>query len=315
MRRLWLIALVILTFSCSKTTKAQEPITYEDIINSAWEEYGNFRFANARNLFSQILSINSKDLEAYYGYSLSSASISLYDDAFSSASIGVFVSSIPVAKAVKEIIINTIPDTVVIKREKIGPDSVISGYYYISISDTPILEFPKIFLNKKPMDVYSFTKDKIIAPFTIVKDASGQIKDITLPQVNDTIQYLLTYAIAKDLDVLLWNDVVLAGGTGYLAGQLDQAIIYGYLAYYTNPVGNLNPRIRKKFTLDQNLYNLARILYDKEMYFNLVEILHIYYNNWPYPSWGNDLKYDIKWVLNNTTEIKTRFYDFLANQP
>ncbi|MEO0213309.1 MAG: hypothetical protein ABIL49_05495 [candidate division WOR-3 bacterium] len=317
MRRFWLITLSIFTFSCSKTTKAEEPITYDDIMNSAWQEYANFRFANARNLFSQILSINSQDLEAYYGYALSCASLSLYDEAFSSASVGIFTQAVPISKAVREIILSNVPDTVVISAQKIGSDSVITGYYYISITDTPILEFPKIFVNNKPRDVYAFTKDKIIAPFIIVKDASsGQIKDNTLPGINDTFQYSLTYPTVGNLDILVWNDVILASGTGYLANQLDQALIYGYLAYYTNPIGNLNPRIIKSFTPEQNIYNLVKILYDKSFYFNLVDIIHSHFDTqWPYQNWGSNIKADISWVVSNTSAIKNKYYEVLANQP
>jgi len=315
MRRLIFISFIILGCSAKKTP-SETPITYDDIMNEAWKNYSIFEFSKARNLFSQALSINSKDREAYYGNSLSSASLSLYQEAFSLSSSGIFAQGEPpLKKVVNKIILNSMPDTILISAKKVGNDSVYFGYYYIQISDTPILEVSSIFLNNSLKSIYAFNRNKIIVPFTHVLDQNSNVKQSDLPKANDTIIYSVSIPTLKDIDSLLWNIIVLSSGLGYLSDNLSQAMIYGYLAYFTNPINSLNPRIVKRFKNSDNVFNLARILYKLELYYNLTNLLHDVDANWPYNNWGNNIKIDIKWVYNNQNAIKSKFYEFLSTQP
>jgi len=315
MRRLILVSFLILGCSAKKTP-SETPITYDDIMNEAWKSYSNFEFSEARNLFSQALSINSRDREAYYGNALSSASLSLYQEAFSLSSSGIFAQGEPpLSKVVKEIILNNMPDTALILSEKVGNDSIYFGYYYIQISDTPILEVSSIFLNNSLKSIYGFDRNKIIVPFTHVLDQFGDIKQSDLPKANDTIIYAVSKPTVKNIDSLLWNVIILSSGIGYLSDNLSQAMVYGYLAYFTNPENPLKPRIVKKFEKDDNNFNLARILYELELYYNLTNLLHDVYPNWPYNNWGDNIKDDIKWVYNNQNQIKSKFYEYLSTQP
>jgi hypothetical protein len=102
---------------------------------------------------------------------------------------------------------------------------------------------------------------------------------------------------------------------GYLSDNFNQAMVYGYLAYFTNPTGSLKSRIVKKFTLSDNRFNLARVLYKLELYYNLANLLHDVYPDWPYSNWGSNVKADIYWSYNNQNAIKSKFYEFLSTQP
>jgi hypothetical protein len=315
MRRLIFISFLILGCSAKKTP-SETPITYDDIMNEAWTKYSVFEFSQARNLFSQALSINSRDREAYYGNALSSASLSLYQEAFSLSSSGIFAQGEPpLNKVVSKIILNAMPDTILISAQKVGNDSVYFGFYYIQISDTPILEVSSIFLNNSLKSIYAFNRNKIIVPFTHVLDQYSNVKQSDLPKANDTILYAVSIPTLKDIDSLLWNVIILSSGLGYLSDNFNQAMVYGYLAYFTNPINSLKPRIVKRFKNSDNIFNLARILYKLELYYNLANLLHDVYPDWPYSNWGSNVKADIYWSYNNQNAIKSKFYEFLSTQP
>jgi hypothetical protein len=315
MRRLLFISFLILGCSAKKTP-SETPITYDDIMDKAWEKYSVFEFSQARNLFSQALSINSRDREAYYGNALSSASLSLYQEAFSLSSSGIFAQGEPpLKKVVNKIILNAMPDTILISSQKVGNDSVYFGFYYIQISDTPILEVSSVFLNNSLKSIYAFNRNKIIVPFTHVLDQNSNVKQSDLPKANDTILYAVSIPTLKDIDSLLWNVIILSSGLGYLSDNFNQAMVYGYLAYFTNPINSLNPRIVKRFKNSDNVFNLARILYKLELYYNLANLLHDVYPDWPYSNWGSNVKADMYWSYSNQNAIKSKFYEFLSTQP
>lgn len=322
MKRFALVLLIGAGFyACSpKSAEVEEPITKEQLLENAWQEYANLNFAVSKSLFDSYTQLDPFDPEGYYGLTLSYSSLGLRDRAASAGIIGIFVEGSPYNNEIFiDTVTATLTDTIVTScQRKFDPPRriVCEGYYIYDMSKLThqLVRIELFNINRVPIDIVDFGQNFIVAEFihTVLMNNTDSILSSTLPHAGDTVLYSAEVVNMDSASSVVWNTIVAIANAYTLMEDYASGIQYGYLAKFIPSYGTLPSRVVKSFDRNDMLLIMAKNFYNKSLWYSLANVLHDIDNTWPYASWGDNRKEDIRWALNNTDAIKAKYYSILG---
>ncbi len=295
---------------CSaKKTPSEPSQDINSLLNDAWKDYAEFRFSDAREKFYNIVNFDAQNLEAYYGLSLSSLSIGIYNEAYSLSTIGASVNGNEIYSDEGQIILDNTNYSNYYDTLK------ISGNIYawrIKLPARNIVNIVHIKRGLNPIEYSTYYDSLIIG----VSDFSALLK------VGDTISYFVQRTSKDPIDVHKWHLFAVASAAYFYDGKLKEATQNVIIPLYRDKVGNFEPRVVKKFNPSDIILLALYISNSNKDYISMANMLNKYLNgNWPTNndgwncgSWSLSLC-DVKWVYENVNKVKDKFYEVVSQKP
>ncbi len=306
MRNFSVLFLIVFIVSCSARKSPSEPSeTVEQLLTSAWQDYAEFRFSDARSKFSNIVNSDATNLEAYYGLSLSSLSLGIYNESYSNAIVGTSVG---------EGVLLPIRDTIILDNNN------YSNYYdTLKVNDTTYVWRLKL-PNRNIVNIVSINKGIDIIQYSTYYDSIivGVSDTGSLLKPGDTIIFFIQFTSNQSLDIYKWLLFAVAGAAYYYDGKGKQAFNNLLVPIYRSPSGNLPARVVKSFKLLDVQKLMLNVLNVQEDYILMAHILHQIDNSWPNSSVGWTCQSwtfspcDIKWAILNVNYVKDKYYEILS---
>lgn len=307
MRKMLYLIVLFISLACSaKKTPSESPITIEQLLESAWKDYGEFRFGQARASFYNIVNSDAENLEAYYGLSLSSTSLGFYNEAYSYGITGTAVGGENILElATGKIVLDNNNYSAYYDTLKISGNNYV---FRIKLPHRNIVNIISISKGNLPI-IYDTYYDSLII---------GQTTLSELLKPGDTIVFSVQITPNQKLNVYKWHLFTISSSAYYFDGKLTDAKKTALIPAYRDTTGSLSNRVRKKFSKTDLYVNLTGVLNGLPDYILLAHILNKIDNNWPNNSIGWNCgtwqlsTCDIKWVLSNINHVKNKYYQVIS---
>ena len=313
-----LILSALVTGCGVKNELAPEPYTREKVLSNGWAEYAQFHFTSAKQYFDLAVQLDSRDAEGYYGLALTYASLGLKDFALSNAVISMFANYTPYVTEFYIDTLTSVPDTILNSVRVIFPNKVYEGYYIYHLPklSRTLVKVGSFRVRDVPAQVVDFGENFIVAKYfhAVLFTNPDSVTSSNLPLAGDTIPYSMEVINVDSLPAIEWNSAVVVASMADLIEDYQRAIQYSYIAELAGRKNDLPDRVVKYFNEEDVVNIMLHSFYKNEQWYSLTNLMNELdtTGSWPYPTWGDNLKEDVRWAFSHVNEIKSRYFSIIG---
>ncbi|NPB03524.1 MAG: hypothetical protein GXO39_03815 [Thermotogae bacterium] len=340
MKRIFYAVLAVAFWGCgAKTTPAEPPVSIDEYLNSGWKNFATFRFSDARDDFSKVIDIDSRNLEAYYGYVLSAMSLGDYNNAALYANISAFLVDPSWVRGVTETRIITDEDVtqkcstmvyrvdsalVTIIDTTVDPpettyvyDYYMSGVFKYKVRDGDIINWNRMSAtNVNTINVTASDGEYLYGHFqgSLWDYREADTLRCSLFRVGDTVELTYEYTTPTPIDSFGWNIMVAGAAANYYAENLYQAMKLINSSLYKPVEGsNIPDRVPVRYALDEVHMLMLMNYFKMQNWALLINTIKTYYDpDFPTTDWSLGNLEDFFYADSIVDIVTAKYYEILT---
>ena len=340
MKRFLYSLLIVSLWGCGATsTPSEPPVSVEDYLSNGWRNFSTFRFNDARLDFSRVIDIDARNIEAYYGYVLSSMNLGDYNNASLYANISAFlvdptwvrgisesrvIDSVDVAQSCSTMVYNVDSALSMIVDTTVDPPETsyvyfyyISGVFKYKVRDGGIINWNRMSAsNVSSIFVTASDGEYLYGHFQGSKWDYREADTLrcSLFRIGDTVNITYEYTTATPIDSFGWNIMLAGAAANYYSENLNQAMkLLNSIQYKPVSSSNIPDRVPLRFTSD-DLHMLMLMNYFKlKNWALLINTIKTYYDpNFPTPEWSLGNLEDFFYADSIANIVTAKYYELLT---